>query len=198
MSVAVIIATFGDKARWDRMSMRAILSVEEQSLRPQKIMRIHGATLQEARNSAAIEAKTEWLCFLDADDELESEYVEAMVNADGDIRYPNVKYVRDGKPDSQAVNLAAHDIYDGNYMVVSSFVRRKMFLEVGGFSDLPVYEDWDLWLRCIQAGAHPRSVPGAVIRVHDNAGSRNKNPESLRYWHEIRECYLGNNRLNDV
>lgn len=189
MSVSIIIATYGDKDHWDRVSMTAILSAERQTRLPDKIVRVHGATLHGARNAAAIEARTEWLCFLDADDELERDYVESMLGAEGDLRYPLVRYIREGKPDPCAIDLAEHDIYDGNYMVVSSFVRRSMFLEVGGFADMPVYEDWDLWLRCIQAGAQVRCVPEAIIRVHDNPGSRNKNENSLQYWREIRARY---------
>jgi hypothetical protein len=54
---------------------------------------------------------------------------------------------------------------DGNWLVIGCVARTDLLREVGGFRDFPVYEDWDLWLRCWLAGAtferSRRRLPGA-------------------------------------
>ncbi|MBK6580440.1 MAG: glycosyltransferase [Sandaracinaceae bacterium] len=49
---------------------------------------VHGKTLAAARNIGAQAATTEWLVFLDADDELSEGYCDAILAADGDLRAP--------------------------------------------------------------------------------------------------------------
>ena len=191
MSVTVIVATYGDKDRWDRISMRALLSAEGQTRIPDDIIRAHGDTLHGARNAAAIAAKTEWLCFLDADDELHPEYIEAMECADGDLRYPMMQTVVNGIDVDSPKDLANHDLIQGNFMVIGTFVRRNQFLRVGGFSNIPVYDDWELWLKCVLMGDSAKLVPAAIYRMHDVPGSRNKNIElSTMYWPLIRSRYF--------
>lgn len=175
MSVTIIIATYGDRDHWDRMAMPALLSAESQSIPADRIIMAHGNTLHGARNRAAMEANSEWLCFLDADDELDSEYVRAMLAGSGDLRYPRVIKSIDGKRQDYYTEYFRYDnILDGNYMVIGTFVRRTQFLRVKGFRDLPVYEDWDLWIRCIVDGATPSLVPEAYYVVNERPASRNK------------------------
>lgn len=61
-----------------------------------------------------------------------------------------------------------------NEAVIGTLVSRQLFLNVGGFRDIPMYEDWDLWLRCVDAGAVLQYVEGAVYRAHVRPGSRNQ------------------------
>ena len=60
-----------------------------------------------------------------------------------------------------------------NECVIGTVVPRRLFLEVGGFRELPSLEDYDLWLRCCKAGARIVHVPQAVYRAHVRPGSRN-------------------------
>ena len=89
MDATVIVATHGDP-KWITLAReRAIPSAEKQGV---AVLHYHGESLSEARNFAASQVDTEWLCFLDADDELAPGYFEAMDKATGDLRAPSVCY----------------------------------------------------------------------------------------------------------
>lgn len=186
MDVTVVVATFGG-AEWTELAQsRAIPSGALQA----PVVYEHGETLATARNAGAERATSEWLCFLDADDELAPGYMSAMAAADGDLRAPAVTYVRNGRPGTPKV-WPAMPLTEGNYLVIGSLVRREMFLAVGGFREYSLYEDWDLWQRCWLAGAEIVQVPDAVYIAHVRPQSRNRAPthaEQTAMHHEIRRA----------
>ena len=92
MEVSIIVGTFGPDHWIDLAMSRAIPSAQAQ---PAQVIHSHAATIAEARNLGAARAETEWLVFLDADDELEAGYIDALAAADGDLRAPAVRYVTD-------------------------------------------------------------------------------------------------------
>lgn len=180
MDVTVIVATFGGPEWVGLAEQRALPSATRFNL---PVIHSHEATLHEARNAGAEKATTEWLCFLDADDELEDGYFGAMSASDADLRAPLVRYVTDGvaRPArwprvwGHEHDCTAECLQFGNYMVIGTLVRRELFLAVGGFRDFDWSEDWDLWVRCVQAGASVESV-NAVYRAHVRSDSRNRAP----------------------
>jgi len=208
-NIAVCIGTFGDEAVWGPLAQRAMDSVSRQTIRPAWCVHSHRRTLQEARNAAANPtwpssglppcfAEAEWLCFLDADDELDPGYLEAMAAAvdglDGDwlVQPATLGVHPDGREDDHPVLIPRKRLVDGNYLVVSTLIRTEQFHRLGGFGNWPIYEDWDLWLRATRDGARVVSVPDAVLRVHVNPNSRNggNRDTHVRYYHKIRNQYL--------
>lgn len=187
-SISVIVATYGDGNTWGPLGDRAIASVSNQTVPPSEVHRVHTTSLSSARNYGAyLSYKSRWLLFLDADDELEPDYLKNMlvnINAN-QIRYPSVRYVTEGDPDpegSPVKILIKAPLDRGNFMVISSLIERSMFVKAGGFRELPAYEDWDLWIRAWMLGCEPTLVREAVLRVHKRFGSRNttvKNPGLL-------------------
>ena len=71
-----------------------------------------------------------------------------------------------------------------NECVIGTLVERDLFLKVGGFRDLPSLEDYDLWLRCVKAGAVIHHVPDAVYRASIRPGSRGTSDQSV--YHALR------------
>lgn len=191
-NLTVVVATFGDES-WVRLAQRAIASAQPQA----PTVHIHGESLHQARNDGLAMADTEWVVFLDADDELEPGYVEAMLQGTADLRAPAVSYVRPRHPPRTPgfPKVAGHQhdctadcLTDGNWLVVGTAVRADMVRAVGGWHDWPCYEDWDLWLRCWQAGATVEAVAGAVYRAHVRFDSRNRAPDisiKNRVHHQI-------------
>lgn len=170
-TVSVIIATFGDRIQWNARAKRALQSVLDQTKQPDELIRIHGHDLCRARNSAAMAASSTWLCFLDADDELGIEYLEGMIcGAAGDLRYPMVKTDSMEEPNDL---FTGKSLLEGNYMAIGTLVKRKRFLDVGGFPQYPAYEDWALWLRCMALGDRARLVPQSVYIAHTTPAGRN-------------------------
>jgi glycosyltransferase involved in cell wall biosynthesis len=139
------------------------------------------ATIAQVRNDLARRASGEWLCFLDADDYLSPNYIEAMRAQYARIgsRYsvpplltPTVSYVRKGRAGPPRI-LPGSDLRLGNFLVVGTLVNRDLFLSVGGFSDYPHgFEDWSLWSKCWSAGAAIVAVKRAVYYAHINPRSK--------------------------
>lgn len=188
MDLTVIVATFGSDWWRELAQQRAVPSAQRQA----STVHVHGRTLAAARNTGAARAATEWLCFLDADDELAPGYVAAMSAAAGDLRAPAVSYITGASVERPKFWPApAGGFVDGNHLLIGTLVRREMFLRVGGFRDYDFYEDWDLWTRCWLAGAVVAEVPGAVYLAHVNPRSRNRLPsrdEQLAMHDRIRRA----------
>lgn len=183
--VSVVVATYGDRAKWDAIAAPAIESIRRQTVRAVSVERVHGATLADARNQGVVQARGEWVVMLDADDRLHPRYLEAVLDADGDLRYPAVHYSDEPAPRV----LGPFDLFEQNFMVIGTAIRRRDFLRAGGFEGEPVYEDWALWLRCRMLGLEPRAVPGAIYQATRREGSRNVSDPSLagRVYREVRE-----------
>jgi glycosyltransferase involved in cell wall biosynthesis len=179
VDVTVAVATFGDR-EWTHRAQAAILSASPQA----PVVYVHGATLHDARNAALEQVETEWVVFLDADDQLEAGYVEALAQGSCDLRAPAVRYVNGRRAAAPYVpRVAGHHhactadcLPHGNWLVVGSAVRADMVRDVGGWWDEPIYEDWSLWLRCWKAGATVEAVPAAIYRAHVRPDSRNRAP----------------------
>lgn len=193
--ISVVVGTFGDITRWGPLADRALASLAVQTVEPRDIQHIHERTLAGARNRGALSAKGEWLCFLDADDELDSHYIEAMqavaATATGPaLLQPATLGVVNGVEDSEPVIIPERPLREANYMVIGTLVRRDQFLRVNGFRELPVAEDWDLWCRCRIDGAPTIPVPDAVYRVHVNTESRNTMSATyIATYNDIRRQY---------
>lgn len=192
--VTVIVPLFGDIDRWLPLAERAAGSAVAQTVPPDQVIVSQGETLARARNGAALRARTEWLIFLDADDELDVDYVRAMLAGTGDLRKPATLGIRpDGVEDAAPIVIPARPLMDVNHIVIGAMVRRALFLEVGGFDHLPAYEDWDLWLRMWLAGGEIDTCPEAIYRVHVNPIGRNALPRSraVEVYHQVRSRYIG-------
>lgn len=171
MDVSVVVATFGDPSWAELAAERAIPSAEASA--PAELVVVHGATLAEARNAGAARSISEWLCFLDADDEIEAGYLEAMAAASGDLRAPSVRYVTAGEIEPDPISLAGRNISTVNPCVIGTLLRRELFDAAGGFWTEPAWEDWSLFRRCWLLGAKLEHVTAAVYRVNVNPAGRN-------------------------
>lgn len=191
MDVTIVVSTFGG-AEWQELAeSRAIPSAIEQA----PVIHAHGDTLAKARNQGLQAVESEWVIFLDADDELTPGYVDSMRQGLADLRAPAVEYVgtRVQAPYVPKVAGHSHDcsgdcLVDGNWLVIGTAARADILREVGGFREHPVYEDWCLWLRCYLAGASVEALPEAVYRAHVRRDSRNRAPSMQvknRIHHEI-------------
>ncbi len=178
MNVSVIIGTFGDPAWEGRARKVALPSVEGQEAFEVLIGHEPDGDIASCRNRLAAQASGEWLCFLDADDELHPGYLDAMRSAaPGSGRAlltPAVAYVRQRGRLPRATMWPVVDLRHGNYLVIGTLVQRAVFEEVGGFRVWPLYEDWCLWQRCWIRGATVVEVPEAVYIANVRFRSRNR------------------------
>lgn len=173
-SVAVIIGTFGDKEVWEPLVHRAMASAGNQTRPADRIVWCHALTLQQARNGGAAGLDVDWLIFLDADDELDTSYVEHMLEERrGDVKVPlTLGVYEDGSTDGAPVRIPWRDLRVANFVVIGAMHRRVLFEQVGGFPDYPILEDWAYWrkLHALEAKFYDSM---AIYRVHVRPGSRN-------------------------
>jgi glycosyltransferase involved in cell wall biosynthesis len=179
-SVSIVSATYGAPA-WPRLAeMRAIPSAERQGGYP--IVAVHADNLMNARNQALERVETEYVIYLDADDELSPGYVDAMAAGTADLRAPMVTYIARGVPaPARFPKVGGHwhectgdCLPDGNWLIIGTCARTELLREVGGFRDWAWSEDWDLWYRCHLAGGTIEGIPDALYRAYVRPDSRNR------------------------
>lgn len=198
MDVSVVVGTFGAPEWRDLAYSRAIPSVPENV----PVIHRHGQTLAQARNEGLALVDTEWVIHLDADDELSIGYIDFMAQGTADVRGPVACYIREGRGNhiwqprvwGHEHDCTAECLPDGNWLLIGSAVRTDLIRRAGGWRDWPVYEDWDLFLRCHLLGASFELVRDAIYRAWVNPESRNRGPsieEKNRVHHEIVASVLG-------
>ena len=181
-NVGVVIPAFGDQSYLDASGEAWGSAVSQVAPGVDvRVYRTTGENLCDARNNGAalaISEGAEWLIFLDADDTLAPGYVEAVSEffESADLIQPATLGVYpDGSTDDYPVVIERpKNLLDRNYIVIGAPIRANFFRMVGGFDDLPVLEDWDLWLRVQMAGGVVAVCPDAIYRVGVNVGGRNQ------------------------
>ncbi len=182
MTISVVIATYGAPAWAEMAETRALVSAFQQEA--DQIVTRHELTGTRATslNNAAMEAKSDWLLFLDADDEFAAGYVAAMrraleqqTEAHQTLFTPAVQSIRKGRPGQPAFFDRGISLRDDNWLVIGTMIHRDLFRQVGGFDEYPHgFEDWALWSKCYRVGATVVKVPDAVYRYFHNPQSAHK------------------------
>lgn len=190
MDVTICIGTYGGREWIDLAAQRAVPSAAAQGV---PVIHRHGATLADARNLALGDVRTEYVIHLDADDELEPGYVEAMTGGVADLRVPLLRQVRRGRVGEPFMpqvwghhhQCVAECLRHGNFIVIGACVRAALLRQVGGWEEWGWSEDWAAWARCWTAGGTVEWIPGAVYRAHVRPGSRNHalSAEETNAWH---------------
>lgn len=183
--VTIVVATY-EGPQWPRIRdvrARAVACARSFGV-PVVDYHVQGDSLAEARNGAVDLVQTDWVVHLDADDELDPGYLEAMATGTADIRAPRCIWLPPGrratassrasmpKVSGHLHDCAAECILEGNWLVVGAMVRTELVQRVR-WVDWPCYEDWAFWLRCYHAGATFEAMPSAVYVAHSQRGGRN-------------------------
>lgn len=186
--LTILICSHGDLGWHELAHTRALPTAEPQA----RTFCYHheDATLAQVRNFAAAQAETRWISFLDADDELDFGFADAMRRHAGDdaLLAPAVKYL-DPRRNTAPPMLPnrGSPMTKLNHCVIGTLVPRQAFLDYGGFRELPMFEDWDLFLGLHLGGLPIEDVPDAVYKAHITPGGRNLSARHLaRAYHEIR------------
>ena len=188
----IIIPTFGDPKWKQTASERAIPSAFRQNGNT-IVTPSHADSLSAARNDPGLASEADYLVFLDADDELDDGYTNSaaltIAATDADVVIPYVQKVNaDGTATQPPKMLDPVSWAHGALCVVGSPIRTDLFKKVGGFKEMPMYEDWDLFWTLHQGGASFVESPSTVYRYWQTPVSRTRgeHPNRREYLHNLR------------
>jgi len=114
--------------------------------------------LPSARNSGIMNAKGDYIQFLDADDMLMENALarihQEIVQTNADIVAPSFKEFGKSERDVILAGFTMDDLKLANRLGYFSCVRKSALLEVGGYNPKMKWgwEDWDLWFDLFKRG----------------------------------------------
>jgi len=185
VSITVVIPTIEGREGLRRRAFESA-SARVQTLAPEKIAvvldrRRNGAAT--TRNEALKWVDTDWVAFLDDDDELKPNHLRACARnaalTGADLVYPWFDCDDEDKIGMFGVPFDPVLLRKRNYIPVTVLVRTELVRKVGGFRDHPddngdPCEDWGLWLALLDAGAVFSHLPQRTWIWHNGAGTRGR------------------------
>lgn len=195
-NIGIAIGTFGDFA-YARKACDLAYKLYEHLYVPVATYH-HDDSLAIARNEAAAKLEdVDYLIFVDTDDNLDHNYIDAMYQAicgEGILYKPStIGMYPDGSFDDTATMIKQKDMYEGNSLILGTMMSKTLFQKVGGFNpDLPALEDWDLFLKLISyTGCKIKEVPDAIYQVGVNDTGRNSDKKAhMEAYKKIRNSYM--------
>ena len=134
------------------------------------------------RNALVAATSTDWLAVLDDDDVALPCHLAALAGADADIVYslPAVE----GRAGWQPVGpFDPERLRRESYIPATALIRTQLVRDLGGWrnsADTPNgWEDWDLWLRALDAGARFAFVPLVTWRYRFHGANKTDRGEAL-------------------
>ncbi|SEM73149.1 Glycosyl transferase family 2 [Sphingomonas gellani] len=174
----LVIDDLGDSETRELVQVRA-------SAFPVPLRYVHNAAEPGAcgsRNVGARLSAGEAIAFLDDDDRWLPSYLEALsaqlLSSDTDFV---ISYIDRCFPNGSVKHLttapgltATNVLHQRVYMTGSSvLIRRNAFEDVGGFDpNVPVFNDWDFFIRLVRAGKRYRVVPEPLVQWVEHHGAR--------------------------
>lgn len=153
--------------------------------------------LAEALNAGLAATETEYVYRLDADDIIHPKTLDFLHSLiwDVDVAYPSLVYMLENsipiREGVKAAQFCPNRLLQENYIPSQALIRTQALRDVGGWRDLEILEDWDLWVRMSRAGKRFKSVHEAKVFYRQHDGQRNKVPSGTvdevkrRMWEEI-------------
>ncbi len=165
--------------------------------------------LAATRNVGVRAASGDVICFLDADDELHPQKIEVQLSIYHPQRAISCKVMRIG--DERGVDNVVRfngDVRYTKWIDSSQLVRRNaltgaslmisraLFLAHGGYDEnLRSCEDFDLWLRLLDAGIPVLDVEWALYLYRFNEHGLSRNLPSISHWElEVVKKHYGRHR----
>jgi glycosyltransferase involved in cell wall biosynthesis len=147
-----------------------------------------------ARNAGIAAAQTEWIAFLDSDDEWDAEHLELLLLAahgrDDHVLVCAPAQTSSGRAIGNVTGrllelTPARLLVPGDAIVTSGTMARRSVLEaVGGFRALPRAQDLDLWLRVLERGPG-LATTSPTVHYHEHPGQASTDADLMRACFEL-------------
>ena len=142
--------------------------------------------LPAARNAGARETSGEYLCMLDADDLLEPLCVErslAALQADPALGFAShwLRAFGEEQWDWTPERIEMPGLLLANPINGAALMRRAMFDALGGFDETMTdgCEDWEFWIRAVQAGWRGTILREFLFRYRQRANSMSRHMQRV-------------------
>jgi len=182
-----------------------IQSIKEQTIEPKEVIliddcskdpRAHAGAISvmlpknlgvaKARDFGVQMSTGKLILFLDADDMLSPDFIQQCGRAiakGADIAYPNM-VLFDGIPRNKLVEnpskiTPSYLLGKKTSIPVTSMMWRKVYDELKGFRSLPIFEDWDFWIRALCKG-YTFKRANTLLWYRQNLNSRNHGSADLK------------------
>ena len=134
-----------------------------------------------AKNQGLLAAKGEWIVYLDADDTLESDYIEKTLRYarqnNYDVVYTDMQYVGAKNEVFTSQSYSFNALLYSNYIHNSSLYNKVKLHQAGGYKDAMKggYEDWEINISLAEKGARFGYLQEPLLhyRQHDDNKGRN-------------------------
>lgn len=199
--VSIIVTSYNKP---QEQVMECMQSIRDQTVPPREVILVDDASetptahalattiilprnvgVARARDIGAKFSKGKLLLFLDADDKLAPDFIQqcGLVVERYEIAYPSVLMFGNIErnelyepPESiKPIYLMGHS----NGVLVTSMMHRRVYESLGGFRELPVFEDWDFWLRAMSKG-YTFHKANTLLYYRQNQKSRNVASKDLK------------------
>lgn len=178
-------------------TLEILSNMEYENLR---VIRQNHRGAQAARNLGILNAKGDYIAFLDSDDEwlprmLEEEIACLLKEADDCVVYSDC-YVSDHgrkrlwRRSDWTLNTYAYSLMNSSLMFQSALAKRELFLKIGLLDEkVPAYQEWDTEIRLAKtARLVPVHKPLFIYYLHeDETISKDKNKEIVGYAYIVRK-----------
>lgn len=126
-------------------------------------------------------SSTSWTLFLDADDILQSNYIEHLLKEarkqNADVIYCDMEYIGSKTGVFRSIEFSIDKLTEGNFIHNSSLINTTLLKNIGGFKPEMHggYEDWELYLTLAETGSRFAYCRDTFLqyRQHDGALGRN-------------------------
>jgi|GEM_PF-2588379 len=143
-----------------------------------------------ARNKGVVQAASEYILCLDADDTIDERYLEMAKNvfdADDTVDIVSCDVNVWGESDwvwKPMDVVSMRDALVSSPIPTASCFRKTAHVQGGGYDEkLRGYEDWDHWIRIMKQGGKVRVIPHILFHYFSRPGSKvktsNKNSQAL-------------------
>jgi glycosyltransferase involved in cell wall biosynthesis len=185
--------------------MECMQSIKEQTIEPKEVFLIDDCSKDPHAHAGAISVMLpknvgvvkardfgvkmstgKLILFVDADDKLAPDFIQQcgkQIAKGADIAYPNM-ILFDGVPINKLVTnpgkiTAKYVLGRKTSIPVTSMMWRKVYDNLGGFRDLPIFEDWDFWIRAMCKG-YTFKRANTLLWYRQNPESRNHGDQVLK------------------
>jgi 3-deoxy-D-manno-octulosonic-acid transferase len=151
--------------------------------------------LARTRNAVAALVDTEWVVYLDADDWMGPHFIErgeALLarHPELDALTTDMYVIRQGRrwrTFKSRVPRAWAGLLRSNTVVQTSFIRRSVLRDLGGYDPTLDFEDWDFWIRLLKCNYRLGRLRGIHVYRREHGANKSKLADERIATKQIRD-----------